>query len=441
MTDHDTTSSVEGAATLAPPSGQRRAGLLETLLSFEAVYVLFLFAGIYKGDPRLAWFPIDLTALLGALSLLIAGFVLARRDFRVQRESVALLAWFSAFTAYATISLSWSPGHTYAMQKAVYLGTVVVWAMGGSALVVAGDPVRLRRLWTMLRVFAVFVAFETTVSFLRSSPGEEIVSLGVKYLPLGRVIGIGVVLFVAHAMYGAGGRLTRIFNLGVSGLLLALLLVLGARGPFLALLVALMVPIFTESRALEGHLLALRPQAAWLSLAVAGMVAVVGYLLWANPEAVATVRRLAVLLTPSGGVSASARVYYFSSAFALWEQSPIFGNGVGSWPVLAWGLDTRGYPHNLILETLSELGLTGLLFLSAVAAIAFSSLRRTWRRAHWPPTATILAMLVVNAGLNAMVTGDIPDNRFLFAVFGLMIGWTPARTPVIEQAGATLDAT
>ena len=42
-------------------------------ISFEGLFVLFLFARIYKSDPRFDWLPVDITALLFGLSILSGG--------------------------------------------------------------------------------------------------------------------------------------------------------------------------------------------------------------------------------------------------------------------------------------------------------------------------------------------------------------------------------
>jgi hypothetical protein len=42
----------------------------------EALMVLYVFAGIYKGDPRFAWMPVDPTGLFLALSVVIGSFII-----------------------------------------------------------------------------------------------------------------------------------------------------------------------------------------------------------------------------------------------------------------------------------------------------------------------------------------------------------------------------
>ena len=40
--------------------------ILRSIVSFETTLVLYLFASLYKGDPRFAWIPIDPTAMFFA---------------------------------------------------------------------------------------------------------------------------------------------------------------------------------------------------------------------------------------------------------------------------------------------------------------------------------------------------------------------------------------
>src|SRR5688572_2674399 len=54
----------------------RRA--LGALLSFEAAFLVFLFSGIYKIDPRLAWFPVDLTMFFFAVTLVLGVAIICR---------------------------------------------------------------------------------------------------------------------------------------------------------------------------------------------------------------------------------------------------------------------------------------------------------------------------------------------------------------------------
>src|SRR4029079_19297355 len=82
------------------------------------------------------------------------------------------------------------------------------------------------------------------------------------------------------------------------------------------------------------------------------------------------------------------------------------------------------YPHNLVLETASELGVVGVLLLVAVVVSAFASLAWAWKarderlRGQVSPAAALLVMALVNAGFS----GDITANSRIWFFVGLATG-------------------
>jgi len=117
--------------------------------------------------------------------------------------------------------------------------------------------------------------------------------------------------------------------------------------------------------------------------------------------------------------SLGVRVDLWEMAWEVWRAKPVIGGGLGILAALRGTPDVRCYPHNLVLELLSELGLLGAFLFGMLVIVAVKALgpvdvlgRDPWRM--------LVAMLFANAMLNALVSGDIPDNRFLFAVLGLM---------------------
>ena len=145
----------------------------------------------------------------------------------------------------------------------------------------------------------------------------------------------------------------------------------------------------------------------------------VGVYLVARNAMTQTLLRLMVLFTQEGGgASAGQRLENYRSSIDIWAEAPITGHGIGSWSIMAGFGDTRNYPHNIVLEVLSEGGLVGMLLLALVVAVGVGHAAR--RRLHLTPPGLIAIMLVVNAGLNAMVSGDLADNRYLFMTLGLL---------------------
>jgi len=61
------------------------------------------------------------------------------------------------------------------------------------------------------------------------------------------------------------------------------------------------------------------------------------------------------------GSDSSKRIFLFQSAINLWSESPIFGNGIGTFTHYIGESGLGWYPHNFILECLSEAGIIAII--------------------------------------------------------------------------------
>jgi O-antigen ligase len=66
-----------------------------------------------------------------------------------------------------------------------------------------------------------------------------------------------------------------------------------------------------------------------------------------------------------------------------------------------------------------ELGLIGLIIFIMLLIIALKCFG-PWKTVRDDPLKILIFVIFINALVNAMVSGDIPDNRFLFFVLGIM---------------------
>ncbi|RLB75352.1 MAG: hypothetical protein DRH24_19735 [Deltaproteobacteria bacterium] len=100
----------------------------------------------------------------------------------------------------------------------------------------------------------------------------------------------------------------------------------------------------------------------------------------------------------------------------------MLGVGPGGLGVHFRGRDARLYPHNIVLELGSETGGFGVsLFLVVVGVPMIRALARM-RRARGV-SKTVLCFLITASSfllLNAMMSGDVNDNRMLFAFIPLL---------------------
>ena len=113
------------------------------LLSFETVLLLFLFAGIYKIDPRLAWFPVDLTLFFFVISLALGAVIILREGLFIAGFAVVTAA--AVFVGWVALTQTWTPGIDYANEKLTKLATLTFWSLMATATIVASRPERARR--------------------------------------------------------------------------------------------------------------------------------------------------------------------------------------------------------------------------------------------------------------------------------------------------------
>jgi len=387
------------------------------LISFEVTFVLYLYAGLFKADARLGWIPFDLTAAFFAVNVTSGIFILARRRWFVSRAAIEIGLTYLLFAGWAITTLLWTPGVVYAREKAVQLCTLVLWAVVGPALVIATDEARVRRLFSALVLLALWVGTEAVLAFSSSAKDQVINVLGGKYLGPSRLINIAALLLTLNAVLFAKSLRDVLLSGGGAIVMVVLLLLIGGRGPLLATGIALLVPVGLGVTLARKDVIRVRPFAAYIGLAMTGGVVVVIYLV-ASGHMTTTLNRLAILLNAEPGRSGALRLEYYAAAMRLWSQHPLIGAGVGSWPLLADKGDIRYYPHNIVLELLSEFGLVGAYLWFAFIAVGLRVVKRI-DRVRKDPRCVLLVTLLAATLFNASVSGDLNDNRIVFVVIGL----------------------
>ena len=389
--------------------------------SFEAMFLLFLMAGRYKGDPRFQWiaerFSLDLTVMFLAVSGAAGLVVLLGRGYRLSRGAGGFMAAGAALFGYMIMAMLWSPGDVYAYAKALHIGVLTTWTAAATALVIASERRRVERFLLLLVLFAVWLSVESLTAHQQSDDGGSVTALGGNYLGLGRVIGPAALVSLGYGLFIAKDTLGRAIGLTAAALFGFVLLILGGRMPLLATFAGGLVPLFLAARSASSNR---HRRAMWAYAALLSAAAVAILLLGYSEQAPQTLRRMTGLMQSDWGHSSYTRTQYYQAAVEYWWQRPFIGHGLGAWPVLHFQGDFRAYPHNLLLEILVEFGLCGLglsawLFLTAGRSLG------TIGRITADPLRVIILMVAVNALANAMVSGDIPDNRFLFGALGLML--------------------
>jgi O-antigen ligase len=398
---------------------RRLKSLLHTILSFESLFVLYLYAGKYKNDPRLSWFPVDITVFFLVLSIVSGVWVIYKRGGVFRRNALFLTFAFASFLAYASLSYLWSHSEIYAVEKVGYLTVLTFWPFLACTHIIGYRLSRFKRFAVILTILSLWFIFESLFAFLKTSfSGHGIDLLGITYLGVGRVIGPASLVVLVYGTILEKRVWLRVVSMLLFGVMIAVLLVLGGRGPLIATLLPSLL-LFYNGIDIDLHSGVIRIKRFIWPIAFMTISVFIPIVLFVSDKVFATINRL-LMLFESLGSSAEKRIDMYGKALQVWASDPIFGSGIGSWPVLAGFGDIKMYPHNIILEVLAEFGLVGLVLFSVplLYSLVYVATNSKLMYNYWP---LIGLMLFLNASINAMFTGDLPGNRYFFAFMGFLV--------------------
>lgn len=391
----------------------------KNVLSFELFFILFLFAGRYKGDPRFGWVPVDLTALFFGLSIAGGIYILFKNGFFFRRPVLKLNGIYLVFIVYVLASYIWTPGDIYAREKMLFIATLTFWPLLATSLIISADYERLKRFLLIFVLFASWVAIEVFIAYQGSS-NWKVESLGGNYLGIGRVVGPAAIIVLMYVLFYSKSLYEQMVGLAVFGFFLYVQLITGGRGPLLAALLPIFIPLFASVKFNASGRLNIKNSLPVLIILI-GLTFGGALYMMNSQDTPTTLRRMNELVNEAGGgSSAQARLSFFETSLNLWTHKVFTGYGVGSWPVLVGFIDMQDYPHNIVLETLVEFGLIGFIILASLFVYAIRNLG-SWKSIRNTPLKLIILMIFLNAFLNALLSGDIPNNRFVFGALGLMM--------------------
>ncbi len=417
---------------LLQAAGRGLGRLLGTLLSFEALFALFLYSNNVK--PFLPHLPFDETVALMAASAPLAAWILWRKGLR--REGVVVVAAGLLFFGWLATTMLWSPGRTLALRAVAFNLTFNLYCLIVGALVLAGDRARIRRFLLFLVVVGLVLAGNGLWIYVEHGTFRYYRPfMFTRYYltwtyPVVSASAVALVL----ALTAPAGSARQLLGLALTFVFGAFLLVGGARGPLLGLVVCLVVPLLVVApRAERGALLVPRIQIlAFLLVTAAG--AYVAYLL-ATGQMTATLSRFLSLLSylqHQGTALRHERLSYWSSALTFWSQAPLLGNGIGSFSSLyvPGGGEVAGtHPHNILLEILAETGLVGLALFVLLLLVAAQGVRPA--RLREDPLYLCVWMLFASLLLiRAMLSDDLAYQWELFLAIGLLSLAPPAADTV-----------
>lgn len=376
------------------------AGVLAFLLlirNSEIALALFFLVGLVKGDPRLASAPVDLTLLIGAIVQLGVCYRLCikRQILRLPQEYF----FYVPLLAMMILSLTYTPDLNGGLDK--MLRFVCLTSIGIIApFLLFDDFSKMRRFFASLALGGLLLAIN---SFSMLGGEERMVSPSGLNTELGAASAIAVIIIwgMLFPHLSLGKRMVFYPVLGVLGIAL-----IGSGGRF--------ANVITVICLLIGAMLCRK---LFTDLVIAGGLGILALPLIWIPEA--SFEYLSSLLHPTQAMGTRDDLMWLG--VKMFSEHPILGVGVQGFRYLSPNPFTYNYPHNLFLELGSEMGFVAAFAFVALAFCAFREIVKQMRDPRVRRNSLVLTvfLLLIYVFLDAMVSGDINDLRFMWFVFGL----------------------
>lgn len=401
---------------------------LEWLLTLHLIAGSGRWAELPPGDLGL---PL-MTAAAIALNVLANGPRWVGKFPRVQGVS-SLSPRLGLFMAVLTLSCLWTPSPAYGVQKTIRVIALDLIPMALAVTQLRRGTMTSARICQCLRWASVVVAVIGLVPLVAPGSLPDLARLSIAHtdpIRFGTIAAVGALLWSTRISMRRPIR----HQLGsIFGAAVCVLALMGSnsKGPVVAFILAELV-LLCRSVIRRG------PSTRLQALAV---VAIVVVSLAVLPTSLTSRLDYGLYTDPSRqGASESVRLRerLWDHAIEQFKESPVVGGGAGSFnevresaygEALPRGGGTVLYPHNVVLETLAELGVIGLTALSLLLVGVLDLVRKS------SASRETVSLLVVGLAM-AQVTGDLSDQRLLWLAVVLAIGDGYARRiPTSHEEG------
>ena len=373
-----------------------------------ALLTLFVYIGLFKEQAVIRALPVDATLALGVL--LIAVCFHRWLAGRGRQIPFGLAAPLAVIGIALVASLAWTPSPAYGAEKAWKFVTLTLLATVAPLFLVEDERDLRRYFWWTVAMAALVAA--VALAGPRASDGRLTIGIEGNTIGIGHLLCTGAIILLLGALTDL--LPAPIWALAGSVALVGVSAGVGSRGPLLSFVVALAATGVIWLARVPRKVLPV------LLVVVAG-AALVPFL--SLPES--SGQRLgAAVANPVGALEADPRYTSFGQAVQIIEQHPLFGIGAGGFQsVGVLESPPEDYPHNMVLEVWAELGFAVLVVLLASIVVLLSRLwTAAWRLPPSSPACRLLYLLIGVFAFNlfeAMLTGDLNENRTFWGVFGL----------------------
>lgn len=365
-------------------------------------------------------FVIDPTILFFALSFLSALSRLYKRQV-IHKEIILPSILFLLISTLMITGLIFNVGNDYAYDKTVSFIIITGWSFFGAFFLTDSKDVKCS-LKRYISTFLVLGLIMTTASFFNDQSSNFTAVFGSNYLALGKMAAItGLILFTY--LVSRKIKLSKFILILILFILTVyVLLISGGRMPVISFLICLIVIIvsglnITGMTLTSMTLTSIKIKKKSILFGMIGLVSLPFIINMLASTGNLFFQRF-MLIFNGGGDSANSRYNHIQTAFRAFSDTNTLGLGSGGYMTYINSTDSRAYPHNILLESMAELGLLGLMLTLSLIVIAIFRYFKYHRVKNF--YSITLFVLFLYSLLNAMTSGDFNDNRVLFFFIALL---------------------
>lgn len=383
------------------------------IFTAESMFFMFLFSGAIK--IYLPFLPVDFTILSLLLSVGSVGWRVVKKPL-VNKNLLIPSIIFICLISVALFSALYSPSYYYASDKLMRLIVFTGWSFLAPYQIFEKEE-NIKRFIDAGIIICLITALAAIIMSSGADDALLIRAGDENTLGLARLMGVGVILIFFNRILKKGNH--PFFNFILVAFPVFVLLSTGSRMPLISLAVSILLGVAIYFRFERGKITIDKKLGIFVFFA--GVIAVVVSSLWDSPAFYTLKYRFTSLFETSitSDVSSLLRISRYNTAFDMFKSNVFLGKGFGSFPVFYNHVDVKDYPHNIFLEFLAETGIFGFIVFLTLIIVVFSQVIKFNKHKKLNETQFSIISIMIFFLINANVTGDINDNRVLFAFLSL----------------------
>ena len=377
--------------------------IIKNIFSTEFCFIMFVFSGAFKESVNI---PIDLSVLFLGLTLIGTCVRFIKKPF-IKKWHLMILAIFISLLMIMLISIMFGTYTEDSMDKIVKFTLLTLPTVILPMLFIQGKK-SIEKLFIAISIIGTILSIASLPMIL--NPSSMFVGFNDgNYMGLARLTGASFIILSYFIIVSK--KRFKILILPFWILNIVVLMSTGSRMPIVALVIAGLF-LLTKVFIIKDSKLYIRKKAMYLFVTlIIGIIAFVRMLTLGMFDTV--IYRFGTLFQSGGGVSVSTRIERYKASIEMFSDHIISGVGIGNFGLFH---DTKGfgsYSHNLFFELISELGIFGMIwFFIFISLFVYVMFKLSVKYPLGLRITTIIITLYFF--LNAMVSGDINDNRALY---------------------------